>query len=105
MGAAYVSARVHSRGGGVLERDHGDARGDSWTRSEHAEPCGQECERSGLDAEFARAWLVRGGPCLFGLADQCCGETDASAGNADESFAASARRIEPRTASIANSLD
>ena len=92
MGAARLGAGVHPGGGSVLERDHRDARGDSRTRSEYAESGGQERERGGLDVEFARAGIARGGSRLFGFADQRGRAADAATGNADESFATGARR-------------
>src|SRR5256885_10698484 len=105
MGAARLGAGVHPGCGSVLERDHRDARGDSRTRSEYAESGGEECERGGLNAEFARAGIARGGSRLFGFADQRGRAADAATGNADEGFAASPPRASTWTPAISNSFD
>src|SRR5258708_12439563 len=89
---------VHPGVGGVFERDHGNACGDSRAGSDHAEPRGQECFGGEPDAAVAGSVATRGGPNLQRPTDQRSGAADAALGTVAGGVAAGARGTEPGTA-------
>src|ERR1700676_2800076 len=95
---------VYSGFGGVFERDHGDARGDSRTRSVHAESGGKERGGGEPVAAVEGIGVAGGGPVVQRFADQPGGAADAAAGDADEGVAAGACGAEPGTEATGDSF-
>src|SRR5437899_7987882 len=103
MAGTDNAAGVHPCVGGVSERDHGDARGDSRAGSNHAKPRGEERFGGEPDAAVAGTAAARGGQDLQRPADQRGGAAVSAFGAADEGVAAGTRRAEPGAAATADS--